>query len=327
MTTTPSASPCPFPIDDRGLISRAALLAAGFSNIQIQRAIKDGSLIRVWRGVYAPAGPAPRNNPDETTRLHRLRVLASQPKSTSTVDTGAAAVSHQSAALIWSLPLLRPNLRKVHVTSGTRTGGRIDNNRHIHTGLLTDSEVTVHDGVRVTTLERTAVDVACTSADFAQALAALDSALHLGGDRRLLDELLTARGKRQGARVARAAFQYAHPEVDNPGESWGRAQIIEAGLPVPDVQVKVFDDSGDLIGTCDVGWDDSLVGEFDGFDKYQRYLRPGENPMTTLAREKRREDAIRATGRDVVRWVWDDLVARRLPDMVAPRLRRLGIAS
>jgi hypothetical protein len=36
-------------------------------------------------------------------------------------------------------------------------------------------------------------------------------------------------------------------------------------------------------------------------------LRPGQSATDVLVEEKRREDAIRATGLAVVRWTWDEL--------------------
>ncbi|WP_226356017.1 hypothetical protein [Pseudonocardia sp. ICBG601] len=48
-------------------------------------------------------------------------------------------------------------------------------------------------------------------------------------------------------------------------------------------------------------------GEFDGRIKYGRRLDPGGDLEEVLWREKLREDAIRAEGVAVVRWVWADL--------------------
>ena len=49
------------------------------------------------------------------------------------------------------------------------------------------------------------------------------------------------------------------------------------------------------------------VGEFDGRVKYGRTLRPGQSPGDVVFAEKVREDAVRATGQGVVRWIWDEL--------------------
>lgn len=44
----------------------------------------------------------------------------------------------------------------------------------------------------------------------------------------------------------------------------------------------------------------------DGKVKYGRYLRPGQTPGDAVFAEKRREDALRDYGLEVVRWVWDE---------------------
>jgi len=61
------------------------------------------------------------------------------------------------------------------------------------------------------------------------------------------------------------------------------------------------------------------VGEFDGKIKYGRLVRPGQAPGDAVFTEKRREDALRDHGLEVVRWVWDELDSFDLP---ADRLRR-----
>jgi hypothetical protein len=60
-------------------------------------------------------------------------------------------------------------------------------------------------------------------------------------------------------------------------------------------------------------------GEFDGKVKYGRALRPGQDPGDAVFDEKRREDALRDQGLQVVRWVWAELATF---DVVAARLRR-----
>lgn len=76
-------------------------------------------------------------------------------------------------------------------------------------------------------------------------------------------------------------------------------------------------------------WEETrVVGEFDGRDKYLKpeYLR-GRTPSDVVFEEKVREDRIRATDRNVVRWVWDELnspgrLERILLDAGVPLRRR-----
>ena len=49
------------------------------------------------------------------------------------------------------------------------------------------------------------------------------------------------------------------------------------------------------------------MGEFDGKIKYGRELQPEKEIEDVLFDEKRREDAVRDSGKQVVRWIWADL--------------------
>ncbi|MFM9378209.1 hypothetical protein [Gordonia sp. VNK21] len=299
-----------YPVDVHGLVPRALLLGAGFSRYQISALVRSGALLAVTPGVYLPASAL---NDDENggavqrrTALYRYRCLA-QP-------ADGPVLSHQSAAAVHRLPMLKPDLRRIHVLSGRNDGGRIQRLRHIHVGTAGDAVVVV-DGVPVTGLARTAVDVA-GQGSFAQALAVVDAALRLGVGRDELAGVAAERQRRGSARI-RLALLYGDSLSDNPGESWARAQIIEAGLPVPRLQVHYVLPGG-ADAYVDYDWEGRLVGEFDGLGKYTRCLRPGESVADAVIREKRREDGLRELGLQVTRGIWDDCERR----LWVPRVRR-----
>lgn len=78
--------------------------------------------------------------------------------------------------------------------------------------------------------------------------------------------------------------------------------------------------SGEFVARTDFAWEqERTVGEFDGRSKYGRLLRPGQDPGDAVFEEQRREDAIRDTGWEVVRWTWGDLC---VPAQLAARLGR-----
>ena len=83
------------------------------------------------------------------------------------------------------------------------------------------------------------------------------------------------------------------------------------------------DAAGRFIAQVDFWWSERAVaGEFDGKVKYERLLKPGQNASDVVYREKRREDAVRATGSSVIRWDWRDLdefadVVSRLATLLA----------
>ena len=139
---------------------------------------------------------------------------------------------------------------------------------------------------------------------FAGALAVLDAALRLGADRKLMRKML--RATRRGVGQARRALAHATADAESPGESWCRAQIIEAGLPIPRLQHEFRDQDG-FVARSDFDWSGLLVGEFDGKVKYQKYLRHGEDATDAVVREKKREDRLRRLGVMVIRWTWADL--------------------
>ncbi|MCF8610451.1 hypothetical protein L5G28_09815 [Gordonia sp. HY285] len=185
--------------------------------------------------------------------MYRLKVVAAAQDS----DT---PLSIESAAAIHGLDLLHPDRRTVHFATSKSGGGRRMATRHIHSGLPHDAIVEV-DGVAVSTIARTAVDVAA-GGTFEQALAVLDSARRVGvSTDEIGDEL--GRHRIRGCAVVTAALRYCDPRSANAGESWGRAQMITAGLPVPELQTR-FDLRDGSVAFTDYEWDRRLVGEFDG---------------------------------------------------------------
>ncbi|WP_040517966.1 hypothetical protein [Gordonia neofelifaecis] len=308
-------------IDEHGLIWRDRALASGATEAEIAKAVRGGLITVVGRGVYAPS-QSHRDTPGESSREHyRLRSTAVA-KELVRADDGRA-LSHQSAAAVLGLELLAPDTTAVHLVNGRAGGGNVFAHRVVHPGRLEEDDVVVVAGLRVTSPARTAVDVALSLTDFSQILAVFDSALRAGVPREDLERRLAA--PRRGVARARYALTLADGRSDNPGESWGRAQMIEGGVPIPALQTEYRLGSGRL-AICDYDWDGQVVGEFDGFGKYRRSsLRPGEEPADAVFREKVREDGLRDLDLGVVRWTWEVLRRRRLVAYLAERLPRFGI--
>ena len=120
-----------------------------------------------------------------------------------------------------------------------------------------------------------------------------------------------------GRRI-RAVIEFADPASGSAGESWSRALIHVAGFEAPVLQQEIRDRDG-LVAYTDFYWKASrTVGEFDGVEKYVKpeHLN-GLTASQAVVAEKKRENRIRATGRDVVRWDWADLTAGKLEGMLA----------
>ncbi|MFV3113544.1 hypothetical protein [Gordonia amicalis] len=304
-----------FPTDRYGLIRRESTLRVGISDDTVAAAVDSGDLIRLAPGVYLEADP----DAADSTAIHRLQSIA---VATSARDRGKATLSHDSAAAVLGLELLHPNREAVHLTKKSTAGGFVRGHRHVHNGPLTSGDIKMVDGIEVTTLDRTAVEIA-TNGNFAQALVAFDRALAMKADSSVMTAILDARLRRPGTSTARRALSLADASSEGVGESWSRAQMIAAGLPLPRLQHTFQTSQGEA--RADFDWEGRLVGEFDGMQKYG--LRPGETPREALIREKRREDALRAMGIMVVRWTWAELEREELVGLLRPWLMKLGLTA
>lgn len=200
-----------------GVVSTRQLAALGFSDAVITAELRLGRLRRLHRRVYAVGHEA----------------LSWQGWCVAAVAANAPCVaSHWSAAWAWGLTRSRPS-GKFHVTATTRRHGRKD--FHVHYAALAEEDMTECDRIPVTSLARTALD-----------LAALDPGrtekdLRRCDDLELLDlrefEALLARtaGHKGHATLARAVELYRpDPSVTRSGlERRFRKLVREAGLPEP----------------------------------------------------------------------------------------------
>ncbi len=227
-----------------------------------------------------------------------------------------SVVSHVSAAVLHGLPLWQVALGRVHVTRSRRTGGRISALLHVHASMLADEEVDSIDGVVVTSVARTIVDLACTES-FERALVPADAALHRHmTSPELLQEQLGRCANRSGIAGARRLVEFADAGSMSPGETRSRLAISRAGLPPPVLQHPV----AGTTSIVDFWWPGfRTVGEFDGMVKYGVPEAEGADVRDVVVAEKLREDRIRAMGMSVVRWVWDELPPHFAP--VAARIR------
>jgi hypothetical protein len=278
---------------------RPHLLACGYSSEEVQRARRAGDLVPVRRGAYLSRGDERLDLP---AARHQVLVRATAP----TLAPGTV-VSHVSAAVLHGLAVWAVPLDHVHVTRPERSSGRIGSVVHRHVAPLDPTEVTVIDGVLVTSLARTVVDIT-RGVPFEQAVAVADSALFRYAD--LPPGALTAAVARAagwpGAPAARRAVAFARRGAQSPGESRSRIAMARVGLPVPTLQFAV--QLADGTAFTDFGWAGRrAVGEFDGEVKYGRLVPPGRTPGDVVFAEKIREDAVRALGYGFARWIWDEL--------------------
>ncbi|WP_252189827.1 MULTISPECIES: hypothetical protein [unclassified Rhodococcus (in: high G+C Gram-positive bacteria)] len=136
-------------------------------------------------------------------------------------------------------------------------------------------------------------------------------------------ELASAQG-RKGVGAARRVVQFLTGYSESVGESRSRVMFSTTGLPSPSQQGVVRGYDGRILGRVDFYIESSgFLGEFDGRVKYERMLKPGQEAGDAVFAEKRREDAMRELGFQMVRWTWDELSdPLRLAARIRPVLTR-----
>lgn len=266
----------------------------------LERALRDGSLVRLRRGVVMP--------PDELAvwDLHRRKIEAAALK----VNHGTY-FARQSAGLLHGLP--------VRVTGGLpvqviRTmGGRHTRNHLLEASpaLVDEDDVAVIDGFPVTSLRRTVIDLIRRLA-FPDAVAVVDAALRRGMERA---DLATRTG--YGHARASQAVAFGNEASESFGESYSRALMQLANVPIPNLQVDQFSHDGRFLGRPDFDWGGKVVGEYDGGSKYDGSY--GIDPRAVIEAEKLRAQAFLDEGYTLVRWQWKEL---QVPGLVPDRIRR-----
>ena len=261
----------------------------------LDRMVRRGDLIRVRSGVYVEGR---RFGSAEPVARHLMAVRAVA----GLLGTGYA-VSHLSAVAAHGLPVLRSDVGKVHLSFVERGKPRSDATLQIHAGVPSRVVVQVA-GTPVVTMP-VAVVQAAASVGVRAGIVAADAAVRSGVTH---DQLATALGVGRlgrGRRVAARVVALADGRSESPGESWARLVMAEVGLPEPELQGLVHDESGAIVARVDFLFRaERVVVEFDGAVKYGG---PAAQGQLALVAEKRREDTIRRLGYVVVRLTWADL--------------------
>jgi hypothetical protein len=294
-----------------GIVTAGELGTAGATPGQIRQLVRRGVLLRLGRGVYAPAAQAAAVACDER-REYALRVATSL-----ALTRPGTVASHHSAAIIHGLDLLgwAPGGQSDdEVLSVTRPPSGVGSRSGrtgvlVHTAALPQSHVTVAGCVPITSVARTVVDVARTSS-FRAGVVAADSALR--GEltsKAELRSVITACARWPGIETARHVVAFSDARSESALESISRVAFHEQGLPAPDLQVWVGDD--ELIARTDFLWrDHRTIGEADGALKYADPSRA----RAQLERDRR----LREAGFEVVHFTWEEII--QSPALVAARI-------
>ncbi len=276
-----------------GRISWSQLMSLGVSSATAHRWARTGQLVRVLPKVYAVGHTAPSREAD----LWAAVLYAGL----------GAMLSHASAAHHCGLITYPPEV--IHVSTPRVKVRSISGVIQVHGGR--ELARVLHDGIPVTSIAQTVLDLAASEEAklVRRALAVLDYRGSL--DREAL-ERICGRGRR-GSRELREALAVHRPELARTNGELEAAFLSlceRFGLPIPRFNVWL---EGFLV---DAYWPaHNLVVEVDG--------RAAHSSPAQLRNDRRRELALRASGRTVVRYDWALVV--HAPQDVYADLVRLGV--
>jgi very-short-patch-repair endonuclease len=230
-------------------------------------------------------------------------VLASGPE---------AVLSHHSAAALW---LIRPDSRSIIDVTTPRKSRSWKGIRRHHSVLPAD-EVTVEEGIPVTTVPRTILDLAPTEpADVVENLLR-ESEFRQLSDRLSLPDLIGRYPGRRGVRKVQLALERLEEEP----EGRRRSKLEERFAPflrLHHLPLPRFNDwilLGDKRFCVDCHWPDlRQIVELDGWE--------GHRTRTAFREDRARDRRLATAGYTVTRLTWNQLEDE--PEAVAADLRRL----
>jgi hypothetical protein len=248
------------PLDGVVWLRRDAL-AEGYSDRAIAKLVKAREWHRVRRGAYTSGPLWDSLSPEDRHRvLCRAVLLTAHPSS---------ALSHVSSAIEWDAETWGFDLSEVHLTRTDGRCGRKEAGLVHHRGRLSEEEVVVLNGVRVTPAARSVAET-CTIADVEPSLTVANSLLHLG--RIDMDELTheTAVTRSWPRSVTTDLVRrLADHRIESVAESRAFHLFWREHLPRPEPQVEVYDEAGRLVGRIDFAWiAHGVFAEMDGKLKY-----------------------------------------------------------
>ena len=276
-----------------GVVARRQLAALGVSRHTADHWLRAGRLHRVHHGVYALGHTALRA---EGRRL--AAVLACGP---------GAVLSHRSAAAHWGL--LRTDQTRIDVTAPRGRHGAPGIRLH-RTRSLDAEDIAHHEGIPITTVHRTLLDVAAMArgGELERAVAQAER-LRLYDHREIQAVLERANGH-GGVGVLRHATSREPKWTRNEWEAAFLKLLREAGMPEPQTNEAFHAPDH---GHCepDYHWPEHrVIVELDGFETH--------GTRAAFRADRAKDAALTAAGYRVLRFTRDDD-----PALAIKRLRKL----
>ena len=282
-----------------GVVSSSQLRMAGVSHDIVERRVRAGLLQRIYHGVYL-VGPVAAPLSREMAAL-----LACGDN---------AVISHHTAASMWKIMPAQGPTDPIRVISAHSDHGRRRNICARRLRTLGADEVTMCDGIRVTTVERTLMDVAATATarDLERALA--EAYARRLSTRAEILALLERHSGRPGVRRLHELVTGASPALTrSDAEERMLAHIRRVGLPSPRVNVRVHGYEVDFYWSRH-----KFVVEVDGFAYH--------SSAASFEGDRRRDSVLAAAGIRVMRVTWRQLTEE--PEITLVRLAQaLALAA
>lgn len=263
-----------------GAVARRQLIALGISRHAIDRLIERGWLRVVHRGVYAIG------HGSLTRKGHWMAaVLAAGPD---------AALSHRSAAALWRLGLMELAVVEVTIPRACRRRRGIVT----HRAALGADEIAIVDGIPVTTVARTLLDLAGLLPR-----RQLERALHEADIQRLWDvtglhALVDRYPTRNGTRSLRAIL--ADHAAISKHELERRFLAFLEGNRFPRPETNRLIPTAVRSYECDVVFDSArLIVELDGYETH--------GTRKQFEEDRARDRALTIAGWRVIRITWRQL--------------------
>ncbi len=191
--------------------------------------------MRLGPGIYAPARQGGETLVKLSAAARRL--------------PGVAAFGGLTAAWLHGIDVEPCEPIEVIVPKGAGVSAR--SGMRVYRSALDEAEVEMIRGRRATRILRTLEDVG-RRLSTVEATVILDMALHGGllEKSQFVDWARTRTGGRGLVNLRRVAL-LGEPKTESRMETLFRLVIVQSGLPVPEAQVEIYDDSGDLVARVD----------------------------------------------------------------------------
>jgi very-short-patch-repair endonuclease len=281
-----------------GVVERGQLMEVGVGDGAISARLRSGRLHRVHAGIYAVGHSL-------LTPLGRwmAAVLASGPD---------AVLSHRSAAALWGI---RPSPHAIVDVTLPHKGRSWDGVRRHHKPLPAD-EVGVEEGIPVTSVPRTVLDVAAQAPEQVVEAMLREVEYRRLWDRLSLWDLLRRYPGRRGTRKVRLALERLEElpagRFRSPLEERFLPFLRRHQLPAPRFNDWIL--LGEKRFQVDCHWPDTRhIVELDGWSAH--------GTRSAFREDRARDRALRVAGYSVTRIVWAQLEDE--PQAIAADLRSL----